>query len=179
MMGVIAPVDAQLQLSPGGGDVLRAVVEQFAPRYAPGARLLYLGDSEQRTLVPDAGRLADLGIPIAAPDKLPDVVLHDVNGRLFLVDAVTSHGPVSRERLIELEAMLTQCAAGRIYVTAVPDLGTLDKCAGDIAWGTAVWLCDEPDHLIHYDGDHYLVPRFGAGRTAGATFTPIATAPVP
>lgn len=157
-----APVGARLWA--GSDNVLqKAVVEQFVPRFAPGARLLFLRDGAQNVRALDSDRLAGIGVAMAEPDRLPDVVLHqEANDWLFLVDAVTSCGPVSRERLIELEALLTQCAAGRIYVTAVPDLTALGTHREDVAWGTAVWLSDEPDHLIHYDGDQYLAPRFGA-----------------
>ena len=26
-------------------------------------------------------------------------------------------------------------------------------------WETEVWLCDAPDHMIHYDGERFLGPR--------------------
>lgn len=161
MVPVIAPDGRHLQLSPGRHNLVqKAIVAQFAPRFAPGARLLYLGDTAQKVLVLDSDRLAGLGVAIAEQAKLPDVILcHEANQRLLLVEAVTSHGPVSPKRLIELEALLTGCSAGRIYVTAFPDLTEFRKHMKDIAWETEVWLCDEPDHLIHYDGDHYLVPR--------------------
>ena len=160
---VLAPDGVRLQLSPGRHNVLqKAVVEQFGPRFAPGARLLYLGDTAQKTLVLDSDRLAALGVAITGEDKLPDVILHhEANGWLLLVEAVTSHGPVTRKRLVELEALLTECSAARIYVTAFPDLAEYRKHMKDIAWETEVWLSDEPDHLIHYDGDRHLEPRFG------------------
>ena len=29
----------------------------------------------------------------------------------------------------------------------------------NIAWETEVWLCDFPDHMIHYDGERFLGPK--------------------
>jgi hypothetical protein len=29
----------------------------------------------------------------------------------------------------------------------------------DIAWETEVWLADNPDHLIHFNGDRFLGPK--------------------
>ncbi len=26
----------------------------------------------------------------------------------------------------------------------------------DIAWETEVWTADNPDHIIHFDGEHFL-----------------------
>ena len=160
LVPVTLPDGYELQLSPGRhNEVQKAVVEEFAPRFAPGARLLYLGDTARKDLLVDRTGLAELGIPITDHDKLPDVVLHDAEREwLFLVEAVTSHGPVTPKRIVELEAMLSACPAGAIYVSAFPDFGEFRKHMKNIAWETEVWLCDTPDHMIHYDGERFLGP---------------------
>jgi len=161
LVPVTLPDGQELQLSPGKhNEVQKAVVEGFAPRFAPGAHLLYLGDTEKKDLFVDRPRLAELGIPITDHDKLPDVLLYDVERKwLFLVEAVTSHGPVTPSRRVDLEAMLAACPADPIFVSAFPDFGEFRKHMSNIAWETEVWLCDSPDHLIHYDGDRFLGPR--------------------
>ena len=158
---VTVPHGQVLRLSPGRhNEVQKAVVEQFAPRFAPGAHLLYLGDTETKDLFVDTARLAELGIPITDHDKLPDVLLYDPERNwLFLVEAVTSHGPVSPSRRVALQTMLAACSADPVYVSAFPDFGEFRKHMTNIAWETEVWLCDTPDHLIHYDGDRFLGPR--------------------
>lgn len=149
------------QLSPGEHNELQAaVITEFAPRFAPGAKLLYLGDSEKKRLVIDEDMLARLHIPFTQHDKLPDIVLYcEAQNVIYLIEAVTSHGPVSHKRRVELEQMLERCEAGRIYVSAFPDFVTFRSFITEIAWGTEVWLSATPAHLIHFDGDHYLVPR--------------------
>lgn len=151
----------ELRLSPGKhNEVQRAIVEEFAPRFAPGARLLYLGDTAKKDLFVDKASLADLGIPITDHDKLPDVVLYDAERNwLFLVEAVTSHGPVSPTRMVDLQTMLKACPAGAVFVSAFPDIGEFRKHMRNIAWETEVWLCDAPDHMIHYDGERFLGPK--------------------
>ena len=161
LVPVKVPDGRELQLSPGKhNEVQRAIVEEFAPRFAPGAHLLYLGDTAKKNLFVDKGRLADLCIPITDHDKLPDVVLYDAERKwLFLVEAVTSHGPVSPTRIVDLEAMLSDCPAGPVYVSAFPNFGEFRRHMANIAWETEVWLCDTPDHMIHYDGERFLGPR--------------------
>lgn len=151
----------ELRLSPGKHNELqKAIVERFAPRFAPGAQLLYLGDTAKKDLFVDGVALQRLGIPINDRDKLPDVVLYDAERDwLFLVEAVTSHGPVSPKRVVELEEMLAACPAGVVYVSAFPDFREFQKHLKDISWETEVWVCEVPDHMIHYDGDRYLGPR--------------------
>ena len=85
----------EIRLSPGRHNRLQGqVVMEFGPKFAPGATLLYLGDAADKLLHLDRDKLADLGVRITEHDKLPDVVLYDEERNwLFLVEAVTSHGP--------------------------------------------------------------------------------------
>ncbi|MHC4526661.1 MAG: BsuBI/PstI family type II restriction endonuclease [Planctomycetota bacterium] len=158
MIPVKVAADKQLKLSPGKHNRLQvAIVEQFAPRFAPGAHLLYLGDTARKMLYLDRDRLTALGIPANEHDKLPDVVLfHSESNRLFLVEAVTSHGPVSPKRHFELEQVLSHIKVTRVYVSAFPDFKEFKNHIGHIAWETEVWIGDIPDHLIHFNGERFL-----------------------
>ncbi|HYA41695.1 MAG TPA: BsuBI/PstI family type II restriction endonuclease [Syntrophobacteraceae bacterium] len=149
----------EFSLSPGKhNEVQAAVIKEFAPNFAPGSTLLYLGDTADKLLIVDKERLAAHGVAFDH-DKLPDVVLFDAEKNwLFLIEVVTSHGPVSKKRVIELEAMF-KSTAGKIYVSAFPDMAEFKKFAKDIAWDTEVWLADVPEHLIHFNGDRFLGPR--------------------
>lgn len=150
-----------IKLSAGKhNEVQAAIVEQFAPRFANGGTLLYLGDAAKKDLFVDEKKLKDLGIPIDQHSKLPDVVIYDSKRKwLFLIEAVTSHGPVSPKRLLELEEFLKNCKVGKVYVTAFPDMTEFKKHSNNIAWETEVWLMEVPDHLIHFNGDRFLGPR--------------------
>lgn len=150
-----------LKLSAGKhNEVQAAIVEQFAPRFANGGTLLYLGDTAKKDLFVDEKGLNDLGIPIDQHSKLPDVVIYDNKRKwLFLIEAVTSHGPVSPKRLLELEDFLKNCKVGKVYVTAFPDMKEFKKHSNNIAWETEVWLMEVPDHMIHFNGDRFTGPR--------------------
>jgi type II restriction enzyme len=158
---VTLPDGRKIRLSPGKHNhVQKAIIEAFAPRFAPGSKLLYLGDTSEKNLVVNLDELMNLRISITDHDKLPDVVLYDRKREwLFLIEAVTSHGPVSPKRFVELEAMLTKCPAGRVYVSAFPDMAEFKRHAPYIAWETEVWLADIPDHLLHFNGDRFFGPR--------------------
>lgn len=145
-------------LSPGQHNELQvAIVEEFGPRFAPGSLLLYLGDTADKILILDETKFANLGVLITNHDKLPDIVLYDEERDwVFLVEAVTSHGPISPKRRLELEQMFADCASILIYVTAFPDFATYKGFASDIAWETEVWIAEIPDHLIHFNGGHFL-----------------------
>ena len=149
------------QLSPGKHNKLEtAIVEEFGPRFAPGAKLIYLGDTAKKVLLLDEIAFTKLGIPISQHGKLPDVILYDSKKKwLFLIEAVTTHGPISPKRQVELEKLFEKCKIGKIYVTAFLDLTTYKKYVNDIAWETEVWIAEMPSHMIHMNGDKFLGPR--------------------
>ena len=151
----------KIKLSAGKhNEVQAAIVEQFAPRFANGGVLLYLGDTAKKDLHVNVQELKNLGIPIDQHSKLPDVVIFDTKRNwLFLIEAVTSHGPVSPKRLLELEEFLKDCKVGKVYVTAFPDMTEFKKHSNNIAWETEVWLMEVPDHMIHFNGDRFVGPR--------------------
>ena len=126
---------AAIVLCPGAHNRLQAqIIEQFVPLFAAGGRVLYLGDTDQKSKHVDATRLAALGIPVTKHDKLPDIVVHDKKRNwLFLIEAVTSHGPVSAKRHVELEEMLAASKIGRVYVLAFPSFREFKKYAAEIA----------------------------------------------
>jgi adenine-specific DNA-methyltransferase len=157
---LVLPDGQEVTLSAGEHNVLQAaIVRDFGPRFAPGACVLYIGDTADKHVIMETAALSGLGVTLTEHDKLPDLVLHDTRrGWLFLVEAVTSHGPVSPKRHRELEAVFGQCVVGRVYLTAFPDAATFRRYAADIAWETEVWLADNPDHMIHFNGGRFLGP---------------------
>lgn len=108
----------------------------------------------------DEEGLAEVGISITAHDKLPDLILHDKQREwLLFVEAVTSHGPVTELRLNELTKLAKDTGVGLVFVTAFPDAAEFRKHMNAIAWETEVWMADQPDHVVHYNGDRFLGPR--------------------
>ncbi|MCA9449775.1 MAG: restriction endonuclease [Candidatus Omnitrophica bacterium] len=151
---------SSVELSPGAHNELqKLIVEEFAPRFASESNVIYLGDTADKRLLVDTSALESLGIPPMNHDKLPDVVLYDPNRNwLFLIEAVTSHGPISPKRHNELEKMLSECSAERIYCTAFKDFSTFKKYATEIVWESEVWISEFPDHMIHFDGERFMGP---------------------
>ncbi len=161
LVPVRMPDGMVFELSPGRHNELQvAVVEEFVPRFAPGARLLYLGDTANKNLYVDDSGLTALGVTVTEHEKLPDIILHDAErGWLLLVEVVTAHGPMTPKRVVELESMFVNCAAGLVFVSAFPDLVEFRKHIKEVAWDTEVWIAGAPDHLIHFNGDRFLGPR--------------------
>jgi type II restriction enzyme len=150
-----------VKLSPGSHNQLQvAVIEEFGPRFAPGAKLIYIGDAAHKAFIFEKDIFATLGVTVSDHGKLPDIVLYiEAKNWLYLIEAVTSHGPVSPKRYVELEELFKGCSAGRVYISAFPGFTTFKKFINEIAWETEVWIAENPSHLIHFNGDKFLGPR--------------------
>jgi type II restriction enzyme len=160
---VSLPDGIKVALSPGAHNTLqRDIVEKFLPRFAPGATVVYMGDTADKDAYTDKIALARLAIAADTHAKLPDVILHRADNQwVYLVESVTSHGPIHTLRKEQLTRLLTGCTASIVFVTAFPDRATFRRYAGEIAWETEVWIADNPDHLIHFNGDKFLGPYTG------------------
>ncbi len=150
----------RIELSPGAhSELIRDIVEKFAPAFAPGSVLAYVGDTGSKWGYFDESLLAGLGVTVDSHGKMPDVVLYDSRKDwLLLVESVTSHGPVDGKRHDELAELFSNARPGLVYVTAFPDRATMARYLGDIAWETEVWVADAPSHLIHFNGVRFLGP---------------------
>lgn len=149
-----------IALSPGKhSELIQAIIEDFAPRFAPNSVLVYVGDAGDKWGYFDDALLGELGVEVDSHGKMPDVVLHyPKKNWLILVEAVTSHGPVDGKRHAELAQVFAGAKAGLVYVTAFPNRATMARYLGEIAWETEVWVAEAPSHLIHFDGERFLGP---------------------
>ena len=147
--------------SPGKHNELqKAIIEEFAPRFAPDSECLYVGDTIEKDLVKNVEKLTKLGFEITLHDKMPDVVLYrEDKDWLYFVESVTSVGPMDPKRIFEITEMTKDVTAGKIFVTAFPDFKTYKKFSEKLAWETEVWIAEMPEHMIHLDGDKFLGPR--------------------
>ncbi|HJD34660.1 MAG TPA: restriction endonuclease [Candidatus Mediterraneibacter tabaqchaliae] len=147
--------------SPGKHNELqKAIIEEFAPRFAPDSECLYVGDTIEKDLVKNVEKLTKLGFEITLHDKMPDVVLYrEDKDWLYFVESVTSVGPMDPKRILEITEMTKDVTAGKIFVTAFPDFKAYKKFSEKLAWETEVWIAEMPEHMIHLDGDKFLGPR--------------------
>lgn len=158
LISVDLPEGTHVNFSPGKHNELQVkIIKIFRTRFCPKTKLIYVGDTARKLLYAEENLLKELKIPITKHDKLPDVVLYDSNrNNLFLIEAVTSHGPLSPKRQFELEETLKQCKAKRIYISAFPNFKEFKRHIDNIAWETEVWIENNPDHMIHFNGPKFF-----------------------
>jgi type II restriction enzyme len=154
------PSGKTLDLSFGPhNDLQKAIIEDFLPRFVPGAEVLYVGDTAKKLVLIEEATLNAIGFFELAHDALPDVVAYDAaHNWLFLIEAVHSANPISKLRHLMLERMTEKCTAPRVYVSVFKDRQSLRDWLLEISWETEVWLVESPDHVIHFDGEKFFAP---------------------
>ena len=141
-------------------ELQKAIIEEFAPRFAPNSECLYVGDTIEKDLVKNVEKLKELGFEITLHDKMPNVVLYrEDKNWIYFVESVTSVGPMDPKRILEITEMTKNVTAGKIFVTAFLDFKTYKKFAEELAWETEVWIAEMPEHMIHLNGDRFMGPR--------------------
>ncbi len=154
------PSKNMIRLSPGGQNpLIKQVIEEFCPRFVPGGTVVYIGDAENKFLHLEKAYVERLGVVIPPPAKMPDIIVHQTQHNwLLLIEAVTSAGPVDGKRRKELKELFTGCKAGLVFVTAFASREAMRSFLPQISWESEVWVADDPDHLIHFDGERFLGP---------------------
>ncbi|MGE5344140.1 MAG: BsuBI/PstI family type II restriction endonuclease [Candidatus Omnitrophota bacterium] len=158
---VILPNNQTITISPGGQNpLIKKIIEDFCPRFTPGAFILYIGDTENKFRYFESQYLLEkLGVFLEPSVKIPDVIVHDPKRNwLLLIEAVTSAGSIDGKRRKELKQLFKKSKAGLVFVTAFVSRATFGKFQSQISWETEVWISDEPDHIIHFNGDRFLGP---------------------
>lgn len=139
--------------------LIREVLVNFLPRFGSGAEPLYFGNGEQRVLHLVEKTLKELQFFELGPRELPDVVAFSRRKNwVYLVEAVYSRGHMDADKVLRYKRLLEDCPADLIFITAFPDRRTFARHAVSIAWETEVWIANDRDHLIHFNGDKFLGP---------------------
>lgn len=154
------PDGSKVKLTPGGQNVLlKQMVEQFCPRFTPGGVVLYVGDAGKDDPVAQMDELAKLGVALDKHGKFPDLIVYlPDRDWLVLLEAASTHGPVDSKRHGELKKLFVGARPGLVFVSCFRDRDVMRSYLTEIAWETDAWCADNPDHLIHFNGERFLGP---------------------
>lgn len=160
MIPISLPDGQAIQLSSGGQNVLiKDILESFCPRFTPEGVVLYIGDAGDKFIINEVQKFREMGIELDRHGKMPDVVIYyKRKDWLVLIEAVTSHGPVNLKRHNELKQLFQSSRKGLVFVTAFPSRREMTRYLAEISWETEVWVADQPDHMIHFNGERFLGP---------------------
>jgi site-specific DNA-cytosine methylase len=165
LVPISLPGGKKLKLSPGPHNVLQqAIVKSFLGGFVPDAEILYIADSASRkseeASYVNAEKTHALGLPLTKGDMSVDIIAVSSSKEwVFLIEAVHSSNPLTPARHNRLKSFTKNCKYGRVYVTAFQSRKDFRKYVSEISWETEVWIAEEPDHLIHFNGDRFLGPH--------------------
>ena len=132
------------------------LITQFATRFVTDARVIYVGDTGDKTALFSSKVLEKLNVTVNLHGTLPDIVLYyRKENWLLLVEVLARHGPINPKCHSELAGIFRTSTAGIVYVTAFPSRLLM---AVFFSWKTEVWCADTPSYLIHFDGHSFLGP---------------------
>lgn len=136
------------------------ILQQLIPLISPNKpELLYIGDTADRFLIKKDERLREIGIDIfSETTTLPDIVLYDEKlSRILFIEAYYSGGAFSIDRVNAIKNCC-HCKEGTevAFITAFDTTNKMLKAYKEVAWDTDMWSADEPTHLTHKNGDHFI-----------------------
>ena len=143
-------------LSPGKHNLLeKSIVEIFARAFLSEPQVVYLGDTAPRKGYQNRTLMRKLNLPIDTAASLPDVIVFsEVDTRVLVIEAVTSSGPVNALRLKQLLKLTKgpwKLGYQISYITAFPDRSSFKRFVEEIAWGSSVWIANEPNNIVHFE----------------------------
>ena len=140
-------------------ELQKAIIEKFLPIFGLGAEVLYMGDANNRHLLLSEEKLKDIKFFSLDHEELPDIVAYsESKNLLFLIEAFHSTGEWDEVRVRRIKRKLEEsgCSANVVFFTAFENKNAFKQKAKDIAWETEVWIADNPEHLIHFNGYKFL-----------------------
>lgn len=141
-------------------DVLQKnIVEEFAPRFIKDFEALYIADTSNKQVRAPNRRVNELGLAGLFEKDLPDVVIWDRHREwVFILEAVHSSGAITPSRPDRFKKALGEMSDSAVFVSVFSSRDVYKKFVESISWKTEVWIADNPENMIHHDGERFLGP---------------------
>ncbi|MFK7982163.1 MAG: BsuBI/PstI family type II restriction endonuclease [Saprospiraceae bacterium] len=134
----------------------RTIIKEFLSRYGYNSEVLFLNNFENAPFYFNENSLKKLSLN--DKPKVDIIAYSKEKNWLYLIENAYSDRIIDETRLSVLKKYSRNFKGHVIYITVFPNKEALRKSSTDIAWETEVWIADNPDHLIHFNGDKFLGP---------------------
>lgn len=149
---------ARASVDTGHKDLIRASVEQYAPRFLPGFEVLYIDDADgDRITDAERARMAAAGVSLTLEDAMPDALLWNrATDHLWVIEAVTSDGEVDMHKVQAVKRMAQRC--GKAGVGFTTTYRTWKEAAArqgphqNVAVDTYIWIQADPAKQFKVEG---------------------------
>ena len=141
---------ARKLIDSGHAHLIKASVENYAPRFLPGYQLLYVDDADgDRISDAERAKMAEAGVALTLEDAMPDALLwNPETDHLWVIEAVTSDGEVDAHKVAQMNRLAERC--GKAGVGFTTTYRTWKEAAArqgkhqNIAYDTFIWIQGDP-----------------------------------
>lgn len=138
----------------------RAVIAEFGSLWTPGGRLVHLTDKTGRNIYHDESWFRQHCDVFEPSPKLPDVAIYDRRKKLLmLITTVVKPCLIDSEQHDTLQRMLQNCRVRPLFVFAFRSRKDMTSLLDRFYWPSIAWAAEEPEHLIHFNGERFLMPH--------------------
>ncbi|MCI4431699.1 MAG: hypothetical protein JHC40_21325 [Burkholderiales bacterium] len=150
------PDATRMRVSAGpSSPILKAMVEQFAPRWLRNPVVLWISASDKKAHPMFVDRARAVGLVFDPSNELPDLILADVEDpvRFVFCEIVATDSPVTQARKAALAKIAHQSGIGSQhlhFVTAFQEreAAAFRKTFSRIAPDSDIWFSTEPDLIV-------------------------------
>ncbi len=131
-------------------DLIKASVENYAPRFLTGYELLYIDDADgDRISEAEKAKMAAAGVELTLEDAMPDALLwHPETDHLWVIEAVTSDGEVDAHKVAQMNRLAERCGKAGVGFTTTyrtwKDAAARQGKHQNIAYETFIWIQGDP-----------------------------------
>lgn len=132
-------------------ELKKFLIEEFREKAIPDGSLVscYKNFGLYKFFDENLMKVLNLQIPVDA--KMPDAVFYSrLDHQLYIVDTPLGRGPIDFKRYEELQNLFGMSSATLLFITAIPNRSFFTDYAENIAWGTSVWLADNPTRMVRF-----------------------------
>lgn len=149
---------ARKLIDSGHAHLIKASVENYAPRFLPGYQLLYVDDADgDRVSEAERAKMAAAGVALTLEDAMPDALLwNSETDHLWIIEAVTSDGEVDAHKVAQMHRLAARCGKSGVGFTTT--YRTWKEAAArqgkhqNIAYDTFIWIQGDPAKQFKVSG---------------------------
>lgn len=149
---------ARKLIDAGHAHLIKASVENYAPRFLPGYRLLYVDDADgDRISDAERAKMAEAGVALTLEDAMPDALLWNPDtDHLWVIEAVTSDGEVDAHKVAQMNRLAERCGKAGVGFTTTyrtwKEAAARQGTHQNIAYDTFIWIQGDPAKQFKVSG---------------------------
>ena len=138
-------------------ELIQASCKHYVPKFLPGYEVVYIDDGDgDRITVEQRKYLESVGLSITLEDAMPDVLLINGAGALWVIEAVTSDGEVDSHKVSQMIKFINRNGKPSVgFTTTYPTwkkAAERQKAFSNLAIGSYFWIMEDGAKQFYIEG---------------------------